>query len=70
MARAATFSDCEDGSEFPVEIGLNPIRTEEGVLVLSAIVDITERSGGRGWSCARTSGCFAPSLNRQASAWR
>ncbi len=32
-----------DGSEFPVEIGLNPIETEEGVLVLSAIVDITER---------------------------
>jgi PAS domain S-box-containing protein len=32
-----------DGSEFPVEIGLNPIRTEEGLFVLSAIVDITER---------------------------
>src|SRR6202007_1495198 len=34
----------KDGSEFPVEIGLNPIRTESGTLVLSAIVDITERS--------------------------
>jgi len=33
----------KDGSEFPVEIGLNPIETEEGLLVLSAIVDITER---------------------------
>jgi PAS domain S-box-containing protein len=33
----------KDGSEFPVEIGLNPIETEKGVLVLSAIVDITER---------------------------
>jgi PAS domain S-box-containing protein len=33
----------KDGSEFPVEIGLNPIRTEEGTWVLSAIVDITER---------------------------
>ncbi len=32
-----------DGSEFPVEIGLNPIETEEGPMVLSAIVDITER---------------------------
>jgi PAS domain S-box-containing protein len=31
----------KDGSEFPVEIGLNPIETDEGVLVLSAIVDIT-----------------------------
>jgi PAS domain S-box-containing protein len=32
-----------DGTEFPVEIGLNPIETEDGVFVLSAIVDITER---------------------------
>ncbi len=33
----------KDGSEFPVEIGLNPVETEEGPLVLSAIVDITQR---------------------------
>ena len=33
----------KDGSEFPVEIGLNPIESEEGLVVLSAIVDITER---------------------------
>jgi len=32
-----------DGSEVPVEIGLNPIRTDDGLFVLSAIVDITER---------------------------
>lgn len=32
-----------DGSEFPVEIGLNPIQTEEGPMVLASIVDITER---------------------------
>jgi PAS domain S-box-containing protein len=32
-----------DGSEFPVEIGLNPIETDEGPMVLSAIVDISER---------------------------
>ncbi|HEX5803518.1 MAG TPA: histidine kinase dimerization/phosphoacceptor domain -containing protein [Azospira sp.] len=32
-----------DGSEFPVEIGLNPIDTEAGVMVLASIVDITER---------------------------
>src|SRR5205814_1275962 len=33
----------KDGTEFPVEIGLNPIETDEGTWVLSAIVDITER---------------------------
>jgi PAS domain S-box-containing protein len=32
-----------DGSEFPIEIGLSPIETEEGLFVLSTIVDITER---------------------------
>lgn len=32
-----------DGSEFPVEIGLNPIDTDDGMLVLAAIIDITER---------------------------
>lgn len=33
----------KDGSEFPVEIGLNPIVSEEGPMVLSVIVDISER---------------------------
>jgi len=33
----------KDGTEFPVEIGLNPIETDEGMMVLAAIVDITER---------------------------
>src|SRR5262249_9087602 len=32
-----------DGSEFPVEIGLTPIEMAEGLFVLSAIVDISER---------------------------
>ena len=32
-----------DGSVFPVEIGLNPIPTGEGIKVLSAIVDISDR---------------------------
>src|SRR5271157_6538880 len=31
----------KDGSEFPVEIGLNPIETDEGTMVLSAVADIT-----------------------------
>ncbi|TDQ82434.1 PAS domain S-box-containing protein [Dongia mobilis] len=33
----------KDGSEFPVEIGLNPIETEDGTMILSAIVDISDR---------------------------
>ncbi|TAM55921.1 MAG: PAS domain S-box protein [Paraburkholderia sp.] len=32
-----------DGTEFPVEIGLNPMETSEGVFVLSSIADVTER---------------------------
>jgi PAS domain S-box-containing protein len=34
----------KDGTEFPVEIGLNPISTEGGLFVVSAIVDMTERN--------------------------
>jgi two-component system, LuxR family, sensor kinase FixL len=33
----------KDGSEFPVEIGINPIETDEGIMVLAAVVDISER---------------------------
>jgi PAS domain S-box-containing protein len=32
-----------DGSEFPIEISLSPLKTDEGVLVSAAIRDITER---------------------------
>lgn len=35
----------KDGSEFAVEIGLNPLTTEEGPMVLSSIVDISDRKG-------------------------
>lgn len=37
------FGRRKDGTEFPVEVGLNPIETDEGVMVLSSIVDISER---------------------------
>src|SRR5262249_32177957 len=33
----------KDGTEFPVEIGLNPIETPHGMLVLAAVVDVTAR---------------------------
>ena len=32
-----------DGSEFPVEISLSPVATDEGLIVLSAIRDISDR---------------------------
>lgn len=37
----------KDGSEFPVEIGLNPIQTDSGIMVLAAIVDITSRKSAQ-----------------------
>ncbi|HEU4427276.1 MAG TPA: PAS domain S-box protein, partial [Myxococcota bacterium] len=57
-ARAAFFADPREramgagrelhgihksGHEVPVEIGLNPIETDEGMLVLGSVVDVTER---------------------------
>ena len=33
----------KDGSEFPVEIGLNPFPTQEGIRILGVIFDISER---------------------------
>lgn len=33
----------KDKSEFPIEIGLNPLVTADGTLVLASIIDITER---------------------------
>jgi len=33
----------QDGSEFPVEIGLNPIRSEDGLFVLNVVIDISDR---------------------------
>ena len=33
----------KDGREFPVEIGLNPVPGDEGMLALAAVIDITKR---------------------------
>ncbi|HEV3299094.1 MAG TPA: PAS domain S-box protein [Planctomycetaceae bacterium] len=37
------FGRRKDASEFAIEIGLNPVRTDEGLFVISAIVDVTDR---------------------------
>ena len=33
----------KDGTEFPIEVGLNPIATRDGLWIFASIVDITER---------------------------
>lgn len=37
------YAHTKDGQEVPIEIGLNPIHTGQGMLVLSSIIDISER---------------------------
>jgi diguanylate cyclase (GGDEF)-like protein/PAS domain S-box-containing protein len=37
-----------DGSEIPVEVGLNPIYTRRGMQVLASVVDVTERRRAEG----------------------
>lgn len=37
------FARRKDGTEFPVEVGLNPADTPEGKVVLASLIDITQR---------------------------
>jgi PAS domain S-box-containing protein len=37
------FGQRKDGTEVPIEIGLNPIATSDGLFTLASIIDITER---------------------------
>lgn len=37
----------KDGSEFPVEVGLNPFSTPDGDYVMASVLDITERVAAR-----------------------
>lgn len=38
---------CKDGSQIPVEIGLNYVSTREGGLVVATVIDISERTRAR-----------------------
>ncbi|MDA0813033.1 MAG: PAS domain S-box protein [Verrucomicrobia bacterium] len=42
------FAMRKDGSEFAVEVGLNPVDTPEGTMVLASVIDISERKMAEG----------------------
>ncbi|UFZ03581.1 PAS domain S-box protein [Bradyrhizobium ontarionense] len=44
----------KNGTQIPIEIGLNPIRTNDGLMILSAITDIAERKRATQALAART----------------
>lgn len=42
-ARRDLHGKTKDGSKVPIEIGLSPMKTDEGIFILASIIDITER---------------------------
>lgn len=57
----------KDGTEVPVEIGLSPIETADGVVIVAAITDITERK--RVESALRDAKVSAEEANRMKDAF-
>ena len=47
----------KEGSEFPVEISLSPMQTEEGVLVTAVIRDVTDQKQAAGGCQRSTDAC-------------
>jgi len=57
----------KDGTEFPAEIGISPLQTENGMLVISSIRDVSERVNAEQAIC-RLNAELEDRVNRRTSA--
>ena len=55
----------KDGTEVPIEIGLNPIATPQGNFTLAAVIDITQRKHAEGLRLERDRAVDASQLKSQ-----